>query len=221
MEATKMSRVPVKWAYESDIVDDKKTLRDYEGAGDPVPVIELSALRKWLEDERELSIKNGEEGYVSILSLTLQATLAERECVIQQQEATIRGYRHSVDIMGRNHDDRKAERDTARQDSARLREALGKEINTSRFESAPCYLCGYNGKLYFQPSTHPCAEWYHIAKQRALKGGAALTASRPDCATAEQVEQYIKMADMELGPDSSLPWVKDIRQFLRTRYTTR
>lgn len=24
---------------------------------------------------------------------------------------------------------------------------------------APCVLCGYNGPGFFQPTTHPCAEW--------------------------------------------------------------
>jgi len=54
----------------------------------------------------------------------LQATLAAREAVIGQQEATIRGYRHSVKIIGQQHDDRKAERDAAVQEAGRLREAL-------------------------------------------------------------------------------------------------
>lgn len=54
----------------------------------------------------------------------LQATLAAREAVIEQQEATIRGYRHSIKIIGQQHDDRKAERDAAVQDAERLREQV-------------------------------------------------------------------------------------------------
>jgi hypothetical protein len=34
-------------------------------------------------------------------------------------------------------------------------------MDVSRFEKAPCYICGYNGVGYFQPSVHPCAEKYH------------------------------------------------------------
>lgn len=54
-----------------------------------------------------------------------------------------------------------------------------------KFEAAPCFLCGYNGEGYFNPSKHACAEQYQaawlsvdaykvlrrdaiIAKQRAL-----------------------------------------------------
>jgi len=37
--------------------------------GEPVPVVRLDALKTWLEQEREDSINNGEEGYVSILNL--------------------------------------------------------------------------------------------------------------------------------------------------------
>jgi hypothetical protein len=34
-------------------------------------------------------------------------------------------------------------------------------IDTTRFATAPCYLCGYSGAGYFQPKTHPCAVEYH------------------------------------------------------------
>lgn len=33
--------------------------------------------------------------------------------------------------------------------------------DTRRFQSAPCFICGYNGGGYFQPETHSCAERYH------------------------------------------------------------
>lgn len=46
-----MSQVPVKWVYENDIRDSRDELRDYEGAGDPIPVVPLSAL-----DEEEFEI---------------------------------------------------------------------------------------------------------------------------------------------------------------------
>lgn len=39
--------------------------------------------------------------------------------------------------------------------------AVVRTIDRKRFESAPCYLCGYNGEGYFQPTTHPCAKEYH------------------------------------------------------------
>ena len=34
-------------------------------------------------------------------------------------------------------------------------------FDAERFERAPCYLCGYNGRGYYQPETHPCAAKYH------------------------------------------------------------
>ena len=57
----------------------------------------------------------------------LQATLAAREAVIGQQEATIRGYWHSIKIIGQQHDDRKAERDAAVQQLNELRGRLKDE----------------------------------------------------------------------------------------------
>jgi hypothetical protein len=36
-------------------------------------------------------------------------------------------------------------------------------IDTKRFANAPCYLCGYNGRGYYQPQNHPCAGKYHAA----------------------------------------------------------
>lgn len=44
-----------------------------------------------------------------------------------------------------------------------LTPAAEPSIDTKRFEQAPCYLCGYNGELYYQPSTHSCAKLYHEA----------------------------------------------------------
>lgn len=41
-------------------------------------------------------------------------------------------------------------------------------FEVKRFMKAPCYLCGYNGHSYYQPSVHKCAEIYHAA----LKGAA-------------------------------------------------
>jgi hypothetical protein len=46
-------------------------------------------------------------------------------------------------------------------------------VDVARFESAPCYLCGYGGEGYFQPTTHPCASAYHAAKQRRADRRAA------------------------------------------------
>lgn len=47
-----------------------------------------------------------------------------------------------------------------------LREALRIGFNRQLFERPPCYICGYNGQLYYQPGMHPCAQFYH---QHALK----------------------------------------------------
>lgn len=41
--------------------------------------------------------------------------------------------------------------------------AVDGAIDKTRFERAPCYLCGYNGLGYYQPDTHPCAAKYHAA----------------------------------------------------------
>ncbi len=30
---------------------------------------------------------------------------------------------------------------------------------------APCFCCGYNGRGYYQPSSHPCAARHHLARQ--------------------------------------------------------
>ena len=34
-------------------------------------------------------------------------------------------------------------------------------MDKHRFEQSPCYLCGYNGKGYYQPAQHKCAAEYH------------------------------------------------------------
>lgn len=43
----------------------------------------------------------------------------------------------------------------------------GKMIDMTRFESAPCYLCGYNGAGYYNTDKHPCAAKYHDARHQA------------------------------------------------------
>lgn len=45
----------------------------------------------------------------------------------------------------------------------------GCEIDTRRFEQAPCYLCGYNSHSYYQPSVHKCAARYHAAIDAATE----------------------------------------------------
>ena len=32
-------------------------------------------------------------------------------------------------------------------------------------ERPPCFVCGYNGPNYYQPSVHPCAERHHLMRQ--------------------------------------------------------
>lgn len=34
-------------------------------------------------------------------------------------------------------------------------------FDRTRFEAAPCYICGYNGQGYFQPDLHKCSTQYH------------------------------------------------------------
>ncbi len=41
-------------------------------------------------------------------------------------------------------------------------------VDRKRFEQAPCYLCGYNGPGYYQPSQHPCAANYHAPPPSAV-----------------------------------------------------
>ena len=48
------------------------------------------------------------------------------------------------------------------------RKALRKVFDHKKFERAPCYLCGYNGERYYQPSTHSCASLYHSAQQQEI-----------------------------------------------------
>lgn len=52
-----MSQVPVKWVYEGDIIDDKKTLRDYEGAGEPVPSSRCDDAVKLLQRQRAAMVR--------------------------------------------------------------------------------------------------------------------------------------------------------------------
>lgn len=130
-----------KCAYESlqqQLAEAQQKMRELEGRWKPV---EESARKTFEIESLPILLNGGTRGQERLAQIiaswhaaemkcaTLQATLAERERVIQQQETTIRGYRHSVDIMGRNHDDRKAERDTARQDAARLRMLIFRLLN--------------------------------------------------------------------------------------------
>lgn len=106
------------------------------------------------------------------------------------------------------------QRDQAEQQVARLRECL---VEYMQLADKICY-------------AEPELTQYHNMKTKAShalreteagKEDVTVTAHRVGCATAEQVEQYIKMADAELGPECVDAWVEDIRQFLRARYNTR
>lgn len=44
-------------------------------------------------------------------------------------------------------------------------------FDVKRFEEAPCYLCGYNGRGYYQPTEHPCASRYHAVLALNGRGG--------------------------------------------------
>ena len=49
------------------------------------------------------------------------------------------------------------------------RDALQAELAEAKwahgdFDKAPCFICGYGGAGYYQPSMHPCAEEYHRRK---------------------------------------------------------
>ncbi len=39
-------------------------------------------------------------------------------------------------------------------------------FDVASFENPPCYICGYNGRGYFQPDKHMCATIYHRARAR-------------------------------------------------------
>lgn len=43
----------------------------------------------------------------------------------------------------------------------KAQEVTHSNFNRQLFERAPCYLCVYNGELYYQPTKHPCAKLYH------------------------------------------------------------
>lgn len=57
----------VKW-----VANHKLKNEPYPHIPDQVPVLTLDQIEAWLTQERELSINNGEEGYVSMLSLLAQ-----------------------------------------------------------------------------------------------------------------------------------------------------
>ena len=42
-------------------------------------------------------------------------------------------------------------------------------------EKSPCFVCGYNGKGYFQPDQHPCAKHHHAAIHAARCGSGSAT----------------------------------------------
>lgn len=41
----------------------------------------------------------------------------------------------------------------------------------TRFDNAPCFICGYNGANYYQPEAHPCALRYHAHHTLAAHEG--------------------------------------------------
>lgn len=42
-------------------------------------------------------------------------------------------------------------------------------------DDAPCFCCGYNGRGYYQPDTHPCAKRHHALRANT-QANARLTA---------------------------------------------
>ena len=40
-----------------------------------------------------------------------------------------------------------------------------KNIDWSRMDTPPCFICGYAGPGYYQPEKHACARHYHAAKE--------------------------------------------------------
>lgn len=57
-----------------------------------------------------------------------------------------------------------------RNDLAMRCDALKAELAAAKwahgdFDKSPCFICGYGGAGYYQPSMHPCAEEYHRRKE--------------------------------------------------------
>lgn len=116
----------------------------------------LAEMTEELENYRSIAEREGATIAVSelvVLKTQLQAMTKERD----EYEA----YSH---LANRTLDDvtapLKQQLATAQAENVRLRKALG-HFNRTAFEKAPCYICGYNGIEYYQPSTHPCAKLFH------------------------------------------------------------
>lgn len=41
------------------------------------------------------------------------------------------------------------------------KEELKKLFELGVMKESPCFFCGYNGKGYYQPENHKCAEMHH------------------------------------------------------------
>jgi hypothetical protein len=52
----------------------------------------------------------------------------------------------------------KSERDKLRADLAAARALLFKR---GQMTKPPCFVCGYNGEGYYNPTKHPCAAHHH------------------------------------------------------------
>jgi hypothetical protein len=84
-------------------------------------------------------------------------------------------------------------------------------MDKKRFEIAPCYLCGYNGELYFQPDIHPCAKEYHA--DDSLE--AQLSTARQELATLKHtIVATIGGVDYEGVPTSEINYLQRLRILL-------
>ena len=63
---------------------------------------------------------------------------------------------YTVYVAFEEHIDRRLEK---RMD--RITELEDRLFKLGAMEQAPCFCCGYNGKGYYQPSSHSCAERHH------------------------------------------------------------
>jgi uncharacterized coiled-coil protein SlyX len=58
-----------------------------------------------------------------------------------------------------------AQRATIQQLEARVKDMEDRLFRHKEMDNPPCFCCGYNGPLYYQPSVHACAARHHKCNQ--------------------------------------------------------
>lgn len=100
-------------------------------------------------DEEKASFFLRGDGYASgIIAKSIQAdvALAYQRCVSFKHENA-------------------AQRATIQQLEALVKELEDRLFRHKEMDNPPCFCCGYNGPLYYQPSVHACAARHHKCNQ--------------------------------------------------------